>query len=243
MAGLPEGTLTFMLTDLVGSTRAWESAPAAMREAMARHDRIVDRCLKQHHGSDVPSGRAGDSILAVFSRAADAASGALSLQRDFAKERWPEEVTLEIRVALHSGEAELRQGQYHGQVLNRCARLLATCHGGQVLLTSATEQLLVDELPPRTELRDLGFHRLKDLARPERVFELVDAEQPRAFPPIRSQQPATNLPIQLTAFIGRDDELRQLRELAGRQQLMLPQRRPGRRAEPRRRVSMMARLL
>src|SRR6266852_3340317 len=172
MAGLPEGTLTFMLTDVVGSTRAWESAPAAMREAMARHDRIVDHCLKQHHGTDVPSARAGDSILAVFSKAADAATAALSLQRDFAVERWPEEATLEIRVALHSGEAELRQGQYHGQVLNRCARLLATCHGSQVLLTSATEQLLVDELPPRTELRDLGFHRLKDLARPEHVFEL-----------------------------------------------------------------------
>src|ERR1700694_685586 len=213
MAGLPEGTLTFMLTDVVGSTRAWESAPAAMREAMARHDRIVDRSLKQHHGTDVPSGRAGDSILAVFSKAADAAAGALSLQRDFAAERWPEEATLEIRVALHSGEAELRQGQYHGQVLNRCARLLATCHGGQVLLTSPTEQVLVDELPPGTELRDLGFHRLKDLARPEHVFELVDADHPRAFPPLRSQPPATNLPIQLTAFIGRDDELRQLREL------------------------------
>jgi len=216
MAGLPEGTLTFMLTDLVGSTRAWESAPAAMRQAMAGHDRIVDECLTQHHGTEVPSGRAGDSILAVFPRAADAATCALSLQRNFAAERWPPEVSLEIRVALHSGEAELRQGQYHGQVLNRCARLLATCHGGQVLLTSATEQLLVDELPPRTELRDLGLHRLKDLARPEHVFELADADHPREFPPIRSQRPGTNLPVQLTAFIGRDGELRQLRELHGR---------------------------
>ena len=216
MSGLPEGTLTFMLTDLVGSTRAWESAPAAMRKAMEGHDHIVDDCLTQHHGTEVPSGRAGDSILAVFPRAVDAATCALSLQRAFAAERWPAEVTLEIRVALHSGEAELRQGQYHGQVLNRCARLLATCHGGQVLLTSATEQLLVDELPPSTELRDLGVHRLKDLARPEHVFELVDAEHRREFPPIRSQQPASNLPIQLTAFIGRGGELRQLRELHGR---------------------------
>ncbi len=213
MAGLPEGTLTFILTDLVGSTRAWESAPAAMREAMAGHDRIVERCLNLHHGTEVPSGRAGDSILAVFPRAADAADCALSLQRDFAAERWPPAVNLEIRVALHSGEAELREGQYHGQVLNRCARLLATCHGGQVLLTSATEQLLVDELPSSAELRDLGLHRLKDLARAEHVFELVDAEHPREFPPIRSLQPASNLPIQLTAFIGRDGELRQLREL------------------------------
>ena len=216
MAGLPEGTLTFMLTDVVGSTRTWESAPAAMREAMARHDRIVDRCLKQHHGTDVPSGRAGDSILAVFARAVDAAACALALQRDFAAEPWPAEINLEIRVALHSGEAELREDQYHGQVLNRCARLLATCHGGQVLLTSASEQLLVDELPAGAELRDLGLHRLKDLTRTEHVFELVDAEHPREFPPIRSQQPATNLPIQLTAFIGRDGELRELRELHGR---------------------------
>jgi predicted ATPase/class 3 adenylate cyclase len=216
MAGLPEGTLTFMLTDLVGSTRAWESAPAAMRQAMAGHDRIVERCLKEHHGTEVPSGRAGDSILAVFPRAADAAECAISMQRAFAAERWPPAVNLEIRVALHSGEAELREGQYHGQVLNRCARLLATSHGGQVLLTSATEQLLLDELPASAELRDLGLHRLKDLARPEHVFELVDAKQPREFPPLRSLQPASNLPIQLTAFIGRAGELRQLRELHGR---------------------------
>ena len=216
MAGLPEGTLTFMLTDLVGSTRAWESAPSAMREAMARHDRILDRRLKEHHGTEVPSGRAGDSILAVFARAVDAAACALALQRAFVAERWPAEINLEIRVALHSGEAELREDQYHGQVLNRCARLLATCHGGQVLLTSASEQLLVDELPEGAELRDLGVHRLKDLTRPEHVFELVDAEHPREFPPIRSQQPATNLPVQLTAFIGRDGELRELRELHGR---------------------------
>jgi predicted ATPase/class 3 adenylate cyclase len=217
MMGLPEGTLTFMLTDLVGSTRAWEAAPAAMREAMAQHDVIVDRCLRQHRGIEVPSGRAGDSILAVFPSAADAATCSIVLQRDFATERWPAGLTLEIRVALHSGEAELRQDQYHGQALNRCARLLATCHGGQILLTTATEELLVDELPARTELRDLGLHRLKDLTRPEHVFQLIDVDHPREFPPILSQQrQATNLPMQLTAFIGREGELRQLRELQGR---------------------------
>src|SRR2546429_2168814 len=183
MAGLPEGTLTFMLTDLVGSTRAWESAPAAMREAMARHDRILDRCLQQHHGTDVPSGRAGDSILAVFPRAVDAAACALSLQRDFAAERWPADVNLEIRVALHSGEAELRQDQYHGQVLNRCARLLATCHGGQVLLTSASEQLLVDELPAGGRPPPPPGRRPKDITRTPPLFLLADASQPRQLPP------------------------------------------------------------
>ena len=100
------------------------------------------------------------------------------MQRDFTAERWPTEINLEIRVALHSGEAELRQDQYHGQVLNRCARLLATCHGGQVLLTSASEQLLVDELPAGAELRDLGVHRLKDLTRPEPVYQLLHPALP-----------------------------------------------------------------
>ena len=227
MAALPEGTLTFMLTDLVGSTRVWESAPAAMRDAMASHDRIVAEQLASHRGIEVPSGRAGDSILAVFHSAADAASCAIGLQRDFGRERWQPAVKLDVRVALHTGEAELRQGQYYGMVLNRCARLLATSHGGQILLTRATEQLLVDELPPRAELRDLGLHRLKDLTRPEHVFQLVDADHPREFPPILSQtRRLSNLPIQLTAFIGREAELRELGDLH-RQARMLTLTGPG----------------
>jgi len=133
MDGLPEGTLTFLLTDLVDSTRAWEASPAAMRDAMARHDRIVGACLERHRG--IAGGRAGDSVLAVFRRAADAALCSLALQREFGKEAWAPGTELKTRIALHTGEAELREGQYHGLALNRCARLLATCHGGQVLLT------------------------------------------------------------------------------------------------------------
>src|SRR5713101_372599 len=227
MAALPEGTLTFLLTDLVGSTRIWESAPAAMRDAMARHDRIVAGCLQRHRGIEVPSGRAGDSILAVFRSAMDAGTSAIALQSDFAREQWPAAVRLEVRVALHSGEAELRQGQYYGLVLNRCARLLATCHGGQILLSTATAQLLVDELPPRVELRDLGLHRLKDLTRPEHVFQLVDVDHPREFPPLRSlTRRLSNLPVQLTAFIGRETELRELTDLH-RQARMLTLTGPG----------------
>jgi class 3 adenylate cyclase len=194
MSGLPEGTLTFLLTDLVASTRAWESSPAGMRDAMARHDRIVAFCLESHHGSD--GGRAGDSVLAVFRRAGDAAACALALQREFAREPWPPGAELKARIALHTGEAELREGRYHGQALNRCARLLATCHGGQVLLTQATEQLLVDEQPAGTRLRDLGMHHLKDLTRPEHVFQLVDLDHPAEFPPIESvPRQLTNLPV------------------------------------------------
>lgn len=219
MAGLPAGTVTFLLTDLVGSTKAWEASPASMREAMARHDRIVASRLGRHMG--VEAGRAGDSVLAVFERAADGAACALELQRDFAEEGWPPGSDLKVRIALHTGEAELRRGQYYGLVLNRCARLLGTCHGGQVLITQATEQLLVDELPSRAALWDLGFHRLKDLTRPEHVFQLVDLDRPIEFPPIRSmQRRLSNLPAQLTPFIGREDELAQLHELHRRARLL-----------------------
>lgn len=212
IAELPEGTLTFLLTDLVASTRSWESSPAGMREVMARHDRIVADCLQRHHGADV--GRAGDSVLAAFSRAGDAAACALALQRGFAAEPWPADTRVKARIALHTGETELREGRYHGVALNRCARLLATCHGGQVLLTQVTEQLLVDELPAGTGLWDLGLHRLKDLTRPERVFQLVDLDQPTEFPPILSlTRQLTNLPAQLTPFIGREEQLKELLEM------------------------------
>lgn len=211
-AELPEGTLTFLLTDLVASTRSWESSPAGMREAMARHDRIVADCLRRHLGADV--GRAGDSVLAVFRRAGDAAACALALQREFDAEPWPADMHVKARIALHTGETELREGRYHGVALNRCARLLATCHGGQVLVTQVTEQLLLDELPPGTALWDLGMHRLKDLTRPERVFQLVDLDHPVEFPPILSlTRRLTNLPAQLTPFIGREDQLKELREM------------------------------
>jgi len=219
MEGHPEGTLTFLLTDLVASTRAWEASPAGMREAMTRHDRIVSRCLKRHHGED--GGRAGDSVLAIFHRAGDGASCALALQREFAAEPWPQGTRLRTRIALHTGEVQHREGRYYGQALNRCARLLATCHGGQVLISQATEQLLLDELPAGATLWDLGLHRLKDLTRPEHVFQLVDLDAPTEFPPILSlPRQVTNLPTQLTAFIGREDELKQLQEMHRQSRLL-----------------------
>jgi predicted ATPase len=190
-----------------------------MRDAMARHDRIVAACVKDSGG--VAVGQAGDSVLAVFRRAGDAAASALAIQREFGREPWPPGGELKARISLHTGEAQLREGQYYGLALNRCARLLATGHGGQVLLTGASEQLLVDEPPPRSALWDLGIHRLKDLTRAEHVFQLVDLDHPRQFPPILSMEhQLTNLPAQLTSFVGRDDELRQLREMHHRARLL-----------------------
>jgi predicted ATPase/class 3 adenylate cyclase/DNA-binding CsgD family transcriptional regulator len=212
VARLPEGTVTFLLTDLQGSTQAWEKQPGAMRSAMARHDAILAGTVRDHAGVLVEAGREGDSVLAVFKTAGAAAAGALDIQKSFAGESWPEGLELKLRVALHTGEAQLRQGHYFGPALNRCARLLAICHPGQILLTKATESMLADELPPGAELQDLGLHRLKDLARPEQVFQLKELASSIEFPPIRSPlHEQTNLPRYLDTFIGRSAELTALK--------------------------------
>jgi len=212
MAQLPEGTVTFLLTDLLGSTQAWEKQPKAMRTSMARHDAILADTVRDHSGQLVEAGREGDSVLAVFTTAAAAAACALEIQKNFAGESWPEGLELKVRVALHTGEAQLRDGHYFGPALNRCARMLAICHPGQILLTKATESMLADELPLGAELQDLGLHRLRDLARPEQVFQLKELARSIEFPPIHSlpyQQ--TNLPHYLDTFIGRSAELTALK--------------------------------
>jgi len=210
MAGLPEGTLTFLLTDVVGSTQAWEKRPEAMKTALEQHDRVLYSCVDSHRGKLVEAGREGDSILAVFTSAADAAASALAMQQRLAAEEWPEGVQVRVRIALHSGEAELRAGHYYGQALNRCARLLAAAHGGQILAGGATASLLAGQLRPDARLRDLGRHRFKDLLRAEHVFELVE-EGREPFPAIDSlERSSNNLPVQLSSFIGRDKEVRQI---------------------------------
>src|SRR5260370_15107022 len=211
MAQLPEGTVTFLLTDRLGSTQAWEKQPKAMRTSMARHDAILADTVRDHSGQLVEAGREGDSVLAVFTTAAAAAACALEIQKNFAGESWPEGLELKVRVALHTGEAQLRAGHYFGPALNRCARLLAICHPGQILLTKATEAMLADEVPAGAVLQDLGVHRLKDLARPEQVFQLKELGSSIEFPPVRSlvhQQP--NLPRYLSTFLRSDAELAEL---------------------------------
>jgi len=216
MAPLPEGTITFMLTDLKGSTQAWESQPKAMRAAMARHDEILAAAVRDQKGERVEAGREGDSVLAVFRTAANAAACALEIQKNFSAETWPGELDLRVRVALHTGEAQLREDHYFGAALNRCARLLAICHPGQILLTKAAESMLSDELPTGTDLLDLGLNRLKDLTRPEQVFQLIDLERPAEFPPILSpaSPPAVtgNIPRPISSFVGRVRDLIELQQ-------------------------------
>ena len=192
-----------------------------MRSALARHDAILNAAIGEHRGFLVEAGREGDSVLASFSRAGDAVGAALAIQRRFREQDWPEGGELRIRVALHTGEAEYRAGHYYGQAVYRCARLLAAANGGQVLLSQATRQVAGDELPKGVALIDHGEHRLKDLVRPERIFQLADAQAPPDRRAIRSlDRRLNNLPAQLTPLFGREDDLRRLTAAAARGRLL-----------------------
>ncbi|HET7338872.1 MAG TPA: BTAD domain-containing putative transcriptional regulator [Candidatus Dormibacteraeota bacterium] len=210
-ASLPSGMMTFLLTDVEGSTRRWDRNPAAMQQAMEIHDAVLGRAINAHGGMQVESGREGDSILAVFRRATDAVACGVEVQASLASQRWPEGADVHIRVAIHTGEAELRGGHYFGPTVYRCARLLATGFGDQILLTQATHDVVVDTLSGGVGLRDLGRHRLRDLERPERIFQVTGAGLRSEFPPLNSLDPRRhNLPISPTRFIGRESELAEI---------------------------------
>ncbi len=220
MSSVATGTVTFLMTDIEGSTALWERSPAAMSDALALHDGIAEQVIREWNGSLVKERGEGDSLFAVFERAGNAVMAALELQRELSQL----EVNgspLRVRVAVHSGEVELRDGDYYGPSVNRCARLRGAAHGGQVLVSQATRQLAADSIPPHVELEDLGSHRLRDLLRPERVF-LARAEGDGAqYPPLKSlNQAPHNLPLQLTSFVGREEELASVRELLGSHRLV-----------------------
>ena len=220
MAELPSGTVTFLFTDIEGSTARWEGAPEAMRVALARHDALVRAAIVEHHGHVVKT--MGDAFHAAFARAHDALAAALDAQRRLAAEPWGEVGPLRVRMALHTGASEERDGDYFGPTLNRAARLLGAGHGGQVLLSQATYELVRDAPPEGAALVDLGEHRLKDLARPERVFQLGGPGLAGDFPPLRSLDGhPNNLPIQATPLIGRERAIRAVADLLARDDVRL----------------------
>ena len=161
MAELPRGTVTFLLTDVEGSTALWEQGWQSMRVALARHDALLAEGIEQHGGVVVKSRGEGDSLFAVFAHARDAVAAAVALQRMLHAEAWLTDTPLRVRMALDAGEAELRDGDYYGPTVNRCARLRAAGHGGQILLSVSTQALVRHHLPPGTTLFDLGEHRLR----------------------------------------------------------------------------------
>jgi class 3 adenylate cyclase len=214
MPELPTGTVTFLFTDIEGSTRLWEQHPGAMEAALTRHDALAATVIQQHDGSLVKHRGEGDSLFAVFPRATDAVAAAVALQQALRAEPWPDEIPLRVRMALHTGDAAVRDGDYFGAAVNRCARLRAVAHGGQLLLSSATQELVRDSLPEEVGFRDLGEHRLRDLARPERVYQLLHPDLPADFPLLTSLNTLpNNLPQQVTSFVGREKEMAEVRRL------------------------------
>jgi predicted ATPase/class 3 adenylate cyclase len=210
-ADLPTGTVTFLFTDIEGSTRLWEQHPTAMRSALARHDAILRRTIAAAGG--VVFNTTGDGVHAAFVRAPDALAAALESQRALLAEAWGPTGSLQARMALHTGVVDLCDGDYAGIPLNRVARLMVVGHGGQTLVSQATAELVHDHLPPGVYLRDLGEHLLKDLTRPEHIFQLVAPDLPTDFPPLTTPDARpTNLPTQPTSLIGRDQEVATLRD-------------------------------
>jgi predicted ATPase/class 3 adenylate cyclase len=217
---LPHGTVTFLFTDIEGSTRLLRGVGAELyAQILADHHRLLRDAFARNGGSEV--GTQGDSFLAAFGSATGAVAAAVDGQRALGANAWPERREPQVRMGLHSGEPLTTQEGYAGMDVHRGARIAAAAHGGQIVLSAAACALVEDELPEDTGLRDLGEHRLRDLGGPERLFQLVGAGLRDDFPPLRTlESRPTNLPAQATPLIGRRRELRELEDLL---------RQPGRR--------------
>jgi class 3 adenylate cyclase len=193
MSVSPTGTVTFLFTDIEGSTKLWERDAATMQAALARHDEILRSAIGANGGYVFKT--VGDAFCVAFGSTTDALAAALDGQRTLLAEEWDEGCMIRARMALHSGEAEERGDDYFGPPLNRVSRLLSTGHGGQILVSRATHELVGDRLPPGTSLEDLGEQRLKDLTRPERIFQVLAPELPTDFPALKTLDARrTNLP-------------------------------------------------
>ena len=204
-----------MFTDIEGSTKLWERNPKAMSKALSRHDELVRKAVEAHGGFVFKT--VGDAFYVAFSTAPGAVEAALDAQRSLLSQEWEETGPLRVRMALRTGAAEERGGDYFGPPLNRVARLLSAGHGGQVLLSRSTQELVRDQLPLGVELRDLGERRLKDLSGPEHVFQLTAPGLPFSFPPLKTLDARlNNLPTQPTPLIGREREVAEILSLLRR---------------------------
>ncbi len=211
---LPGGTVTFLFTDIEGSTQLLQRLGDRYASVLEEHWRLLRAAVQTHGGHEVRT--QGDGFFVAFPRAVDAVEAAVAAQRAVAGHDWPEGAAVRVRMALHTGEPSLVGGDYVGLDVHRAARLGAAGHGGQVLLSQTTRDLVAQGLPDAISLRDLGAHRLKDLRLPERVFQLVAADLPAEFPPLRSLDTfPNNLPRHLTSFVGREREIAEVAGLLG----------------------------
>lgn len=218
---LPTGTVTFLFTDIEGSTRLWESYPVPMREALYRHDSIIRDAVESSGG--VVFRTVGDAFCCAFAVPTDALSAAIAAQIALQKEPWSPDVPIRVRMSIHVGVVEQERNDYVGAPLNRIARLLATAHGGQTVVSQAVYELVRDHLPDGIDLLPLGEHRLKDLLRPETVYQPTHPDLQTTFPLLRSLGSpglANNLPQQTTSFVGREKEIVESRSLLANARLL-----------------------
>ena len=218
---LPDGVVTFLFTDVEGSTHMWEESPDLMMKALEQHDQAIDEAVADNNGVSVKPRGEGDSRFVVFQSAHDAVAATAEMQRHLAAVDWATPTKLRVRASLHTGTADLQLGDYYGSVVNRAARLRAIAHGGQTVMSGATYELVQDRLPEGVTIRDMGAHGLKDLTRPERVYQIDIDGLENKFPPLASLDAVpNNLPQQLTEFVGREAELAETKRLLGETRLL-----------------------
>ena len=219
MPAPPTGTVTFLFTDIEGSTRLLRTLGEGYRAVQDRHDEIIRAAVESNNGYVVRT--EGDSFFVTFPSPIDAVRGAVAAQRKLSGNDWPEGAELRVRMGLHTGQGVLGGDDYIGIDVNAAARIAGVTHGGQVLISDATRALVKHELPDGVTLRDLGEHRLLDITHPERLFDLVIAGVPADFPPIRSfDVRPNNLPLQLTSFVGRADDIARVMQSLGDHRLV-----------------------
>lgn len=216
---LPAGTVTFLFTDVESSTRMLEAHPRGYGAAIARHHELLSAAVTQAGG--VVFETVGDAVFAAFADPVAAVRAAVDGQRALQAEPWPETGALRVRMGLHTGPVEVRGRHYFGAPLYRCARIMSAAHGGQIVLSNATAEL-VGDTDAETRLRDLGSHRLKDLQRPEHLLQLIHPDLPADFPPLRSLEGRpNNLPTLRTETVGREEIIGELRALVTRDGIQL----------------------
>jgi predicted ATPase/class 3 adenylate cyclase len=210
---LPTGTVTFLFTDIEGSTRILQALGERWPPVLRDHNRLLRQAIRDEGGIELRT--EGDAFFAVFTDAGAAAASVATAPRALFAHEWPTDAPIRVRMGLHTGQGAVGEDDYVGLDVHRAARIAAAGHGGQVLVSASTAELLRDALPDGVALHDLGSYRLKDLARPERISQLTVDGLPTDFPPIRSLEPPTNLPPERTTFVGRSEEVHRIRELLG----------------------------
>ena len=216
---VPSAITTYLFTDIEGSTRLWEQEPERMRPALARHDAIARRAVEGHAGTIVKT--TGDGLHATFDDPLDAINAAIELQQALSDASETEGIPLRVRCGLHAGVDERRDRDFFGRAVNRAARIMSAAHGGQVLLSEAVAILVSGRLPAGVALRELGAVRLRDLASPDRVYQIVHPKLRQDFPALRSLEATpNNVPVQLTSFIGREKEVEEVEKLLDQNRLV-----------------------